>query len=255
MDKFAFRNFFLFLLIFHISIVSAQKDIQDSSITVPMIYGFYGYQIAGGDMAERFGNNSVVGPGFQVKLKSQWIFGLEFNYLWGNKVKNADEILGNVLTSDGQVISTDGTYAIFDMFERGYSIMGHAGRLFNVLAPNPNSGIMVKVGAGYMQHWVRIQIGDFEVPWLEDDYAKGYDRLTGGFALSEFIGYLYLGNTRVLNFYAGFEFTQGWTRGLRDVDFDTGQKDNSKRFELLNGFKIGWIIPIYKRKPEAYYFY
>lgn len=246
---------FLLLALAVFSKAHAQVDVEESSITAPMVYGAYGFQIPGGDMKDRFGSNSLISPGFQVKLKSNWMFGLEFSYMWGNKVKNGDEILQHVLTQDGQVVSTDGTYAIFDLFERGYTIMGHFGRLFNVLAPNPNSGFFVKVGAGYIQHWIRIQIADYEVPWLEDDYAKGYDRLTGGFALSQFVGYLYMGNTRILNFYGGIEFMQSWTKGMRDVNFDTGQKDDSQRLDILNGFRIGWVIPIYKRKPKDYYYY
>ncbi len=249
------RHIALFVFLIEVGFVSAQTDVQNSSITAPMVYGSYGFQVPGGDMKDRFGSNSLISPGFQVKLKSNWMFGLEFSYMWGNKVKNGDEILQNVLTQDGQVISTDGTYAIFDLFERGYTIMGHFGRLFNVLAPNPNSGIFVKVGAGYIQHWIRIQIADYEVPWLEDDYAKGYDRLSGGFALSQFVGYLYLGKTRIFNFYAGVEFMQAWTKGMRDVNFDTMQKDDNQHFDILNGFRIGWVIPIYKRKPKDYYYY
>ena len=125
-----------------------------------------------------------------------------------------------------------------------------------VLSPNPNSGIIIKAGVGYIQHWIRIRINeDKTIPSFEGDYAKGYDRLSSGLAISEFIGYLYMGNTRVLNFFVGFEFMQSWTTNRREVNFDTGMKDDGNRFDALNGFKIGWIIPIYKRTPKEYYYY
>ncbi len=73
--------------------------------------------------------------------------------------------------------------------------------------------------------------------------------------INEFIGYLFLGKTRILNFYAGFEFVQAWTKNRRDVNFDTGEKDDKLRFDILTGFKIGWVIPLYKRTPSDYYFY
>lgn len=243
------------MLMLPVGFVSGQVSIKDSSILVPMVYGFYGYQSPAGDMADRFGGNSAVGPGVQFKLKSGFMFGMEYNFLWGNRVKNADQILSNLLTADGQVISMEGTYALFDLFERGYTVTGHVGKLFPVLSPNPNSGFFVKVGAGYMQHWIRAQVKDVSVPWLDGDYEKGYDRLSAGFMVNEFVGYMYLSNTRLLNFYVGLEFIQAWTRSQREVNFDSGMKDDAARFDALNGLKIGWIIPIYKRTPEEFYYY
>jgi hypothetical protein len=249
------KGFFLVLLFTSFNTFS-QVNIKDSSIFTPMFYGCYAYQVPGGDMADRFGNNSDIGAGFQIKLKSNWLLGTEFNYLWGSKVKNGDEILKNVLTSDGNLINIGGMYAIFDLFERGYTITGYVGKVIPVLSPNPNSGIYFRAGVGYMQHWIRIQVQEQEsVPWMDDDYAKGYDRLSSGLTINEFIGYLFLGNTRIFNFYAGFEFVQAWTKNRRDVNFDTGEKDDKLRFDILTGFKIGWVIPLYKRTPSDYYFY
>jgi hypothetical protein len=31
--------------------------------------------------------------------------------------------------------------------------------------------------------------------------------------------------------------------------------DKTKRFDLLSGFRIGWILPLYKRTPETYYYF
>ena len=33
------------------------------------------------------------------------------------------------------------------------------------------------------------------------------------------------------------------------------QVDNSTRLDLLFGFRIGWIIPLYKEAPEEFYLY
>ena len=86
------------------------------------------------------------------------------------------------------------------------------------------------------------------------DYAKGYDRLTDGISTNEFIGYMYIGNKRLLTFYAGFDFTQAWTRDRRGYNFDLHGPDNTKRFDMLSGIKVGWIIPIYRIAPDKYYY-
>lgn len=244
------------LIIFCANSIFSQVSIKDSSINVPMIYGFYGYQMTGGDLRERYGNFSAVGPGFQVKLKSNWMFGVEYNHYWGARVKNEDEILHNFLTSDGNVIALDGSYASFYLKGRGFRINANFGRLFPVLSPNPNSGIFIMAGAGYLQHWIRIRVNEEKIiPGFEGDYGKGYDRLTNGFSLNQFVGYLYIGNSRILNFYVGWEFMQAWTTSQREVDFDTGKKTEGTGFETLNGFKVGWIIPIHKRTPKEFYYY
>ena len=120
----------------------------------------------------------------------------------------------------------------------------------------PNSGIMIRAGVGYIQHWIRIRVEEEKiVPGFQGDYGLGYDRLTSGFSMHQFIGYLYMGDSRVLNFYVGWEFVEAWTKNRRDMNFDTGLREEDSRFETLNGFKVGWIIPIYRRTPKAFYYY
>jgi hypothetical protein len=91
-------------------------------------------------------------------------------------------------------------------------------------------------------------------PQITGDYAKGYDRLTAGFNLNQFIGYYFMSKSRVLNFYAGFEFYQAFTKSRRDYIFDLMQKDESNHFDLFYGIKVGWMIPIYNRAPDKYYY-
>lgn len=190
------------------------------------------------------------------KAKSNWTFGIEYGHIWWNEVKNGDSILKHILTEDGQIIDIGGLYAVFDLFGRGFTITGQVGKLIPVLSHNDNSGILLKAGIGYMQHWVRIQVKEQEsVPWLSGDYVKGYDRLSSGLTLNQFIGYSYIGNSRVWNFYGGFEFTQGFTRNQRDIDFDTRIKDDKSRVDLIFGIKIGWMIPVYRNTKSDFYYY
>ena len=76
-----------------------------------MFYATYAYQITGGDVGKRFGNNSAIGGGFQMKTKRNWVFGGEFNYMFGGKVKNQESILSSIVNSDGFLITSSGEYA------------------------------------------------------------------------------------------------------------------------------------------------
>ena len=43
-------------------------------------------------------------------------------------------------------------------------------------------------------------------------YRYGYDRMRGGFAHSGEFGYMYMSNSRILNFSLSFEFTEAFTK-------------------------------------------
>jgi hypothetical protein len=130
------------------------------------------------------------------------------------------------------------------------------GKLFPVLSPNSNSGILVHVGAGYLLHRLRIETNDQVVPQIELDYKKGYDRLTMGVNFHQFIGYSFLANSGAYNFYGGFYLQQGLTKNQRTIFFD--QPDvpvsTATRIDVQYGFRLGWYIPFYKRQPKEFYF-
>src|SRR5687768_11474404 len=74
---------------------SAQFSIRDSAIAFPMIGATIAYQFPGGDLSDRFGSNFNVGGVFQWKLKNNWVFGVEGNFIFGTNVKE-DNILDNL---------------------------------------------------------------------------------------------------------------------------------------------------------------
>ncbi len=247
---------FFSLLLINANSVYSQASVSDSVLSIPMFYATYAYQFPGGDMAERYGNNSSIGGGFQWKTNKNWIVGGEFLFIFGNNVKVADQIMFNLKTGDGDIINMAGNFTNYAIFERGYYISGRIGKLFPVLSPNQNSGIVVMGSLGYLQHKIRIEVEKNTAPQLNGDYKKGYDRLAGGFGISQFVGYMFIGNSRLLNFFGGFEIYEAWTKPKRDVNFDTGKPDMiTNRFDLLVGLKVGWIIPLFKRMPEKYYYY
>lgn len=232
----------------------AQVNPNDSAVSAFIPNASFSFQFPGGDVADRYGSNGTIGGGFFFKTRKNLIFSADFNFIFGSDIKNADSILRMVETESGHIIDGNGTYALYSMFERGYSINFRVGKIFKVLQANPNSGLMVMVGAGYLVHRLVIDNQNNTAPQISGDYAKGYDRLTGGPNLNQFIGYFYMGKSRVLNFYGGFEFYQAFTKSRRDYIIDQMQKDTNNYLDLFFGIKIGWMIPIYKQAPDSYYY-
>jgi len=253
------RIIFVFTFIFVLAIGTdhisqAQVSIRDSAISFAMIGGTFAYQAPGGDMADRFGNNYNVGGTFQWKTKKNWIFGIDGNFLFSEQVKEND-ILRQISTSQGYVIGQDGLYADVFLYERGFMFSGKAGKIFPVVGPNPNSGLVATLGLGLLQHKIRIEDKGNKAPQVNDDYKKGYDRLTNGLSLTEFLGYINFGSHRLINFMVGFEFTQAFTKNRRSFNFDTMERDDKSRLDLLFGLRAAWLIPVYKRVPKEYYYY
>ncbi|MDD4395689.1 MAG: hypothetical protein PHQ33_07375 [Bacteroidales bacterium] len=61
---------------------------------------------------------------------------------------------------------------------------------------------------------------------------------------------------RVASFYVGVEISEIWSKSNRNFDFLLMKKDDSQKFSILVGPKIGWIIPLYeKRKIQTLYRY
>jgi hypothetical protein len=217
-----------------------------------MFAASYSINIPGGDMAKRFGWNSGIGGLFTYKTRSNWLITAEADYLFGSLIKE-DSILDHLRTSNGEIINKYGEYANIIISERGYYIGAGLGRLFNIVKTNPNSGIILRFSAGFMEHKIKIQNEANNAPQVLGNYLKGYDRLTNGLAINEFIGYMHIGKSQYFNIYVGFEFYQAWTRCRRDFNFDTMEHDTRNRNDLLYGFRFGWIIPIYERMPDKYY--
>ena len=248
------RNSLLsFFLIFTFS-VSAQVSIKDSAIATPIIGVSYAYHLPAGDMAQRFGNSSSIQMNVEYKTRKQWMFGVNGSYFFGKAIKEKS-IFDSILTSDGYIINRNGEFADVRLYERGFTLSATGGRMFAFKKPNPNSGIVATIGIGFIQHKIRIETIGNNVPQLSTEYKKGYDRLTNGILLSENLGYLYLSNNRLMNFYIGLECLQGFTQSRRSYDYDLMKQDTKKRLDILYGGKIAWILPLYKKAPQDFYIY
>ncbi len=250
------KNFTLIVLALFMTLAfsaNAQKNIKDNAESMPMISFTYGYYFPGGDLAKRFGNNSGIGGAFQYKLKNNILLGVDGNFMFSRNVKE-DSLLTSIDSDEnGYVFNKDGQVSQILLFERGYTLGATVGKIFPIIGPNPNSGLLIKAGVGFMQHKIRIEHQNDRIPQLEGDYKKGYDLLTNGLMLSQFIGYFNMSNSKFANFYIGYEIMEGFTKNRRQFNYATKSFDTTGRTDIWSGFKVGWCILLYKRTASNYY--
>lgn len=253
MKQLIFLILFLPSLFVKAQFVLEKKEVQDSAFTIPMINVSYAYQWTAAEMSDRFGSNSNIGGSFMVKTKKNWIYGFKGNFLWGGTVTDT-KVLRNITTADGFIIDNEGRLTDIYLGERGSSFFLIGGKMINKLAPNKNSGFLVYGGIGMLQHKISIKFQDNITP-LSDEYKKGYDRFSLGYALNGFGGYLFMSKNRLLNFFGGFDYTLGWTKSLRKFNYDTQESDTKTHTNILYGIRLGWIIRLNKRHADEFYYY
>lgn len=199
--------------------------------------------IPGGDLEKRFGAFSNLGGGVGIKLENGWDFRAEGSFLFTRNV-NEVSMLDSLRDSEGYIIDQNGNQYNPNLSMRGFTVSAHIGRLFPI-DRNRNSGIFVSIGGGFIQHKIHLQNVSGFAPQLQGDYLKGYDRLTNGYMLNEFIGYQFMSPKKMVNFYVGFEFMQGTTQYARNWNYDLRATDNRTRNDNYWGVRFGWILPIY----------
>lgn len=225
----------------------------DSARTVPLVCVHGAGHLPFGDLSRRFGPDLAAGGAFLMKLKSNWVFGLEGNYLFGQNIK--EDVLVQLKNKDGFVVDNEGYPADLRLTQRGFVTHLVIGRVLPFLSANKNSGFLIWAGAGIMEHRIKLYDAQQRIAAVRGDLVKGYDRLTFGLSFTQFIGYLFLSEYRYVNFYAGIEITEGITSSVRKYNYDTGKPDTQKRFDGLCGLRFGWILPLYRKKPDDFYYY
>ena len=247
-----------FFLIGYSKTATAQYNHRDSIVNAPMLGVSYAFQLPAGDLKKRFGYNSSAGFHFMNKTKKNWIFGVDYTFTFSpqSQVKETFSLFDSISSPSGNVIDANGEYSTILFYERGWTASVKFGKLISLPLPgqNKNSGVCFITSVGFMQHKIRIEDKYNRAPQLTKPYRKGYDRLTNGLMVSEFIGYLFLGNNRLLNFYGGVEVMAGFTQNRRTINFDTMQNDPTKRIDVYFGPRIGFILPLYKKEPNDFYY-
>ncbi|MES2780219.1 MAG: hypothetical protein V4651_10020 [Bacteroidota bacterium] len=210
----------------------------------------YTYMVPDGDLGLRFGPFHNAGFGGLYKTNNQWLFSLDASYQFGLSVKE-DQLLINLTNSNGTIMNNGGTPADYSVGQRGFSVYGKVGRLFPVTQYNLNSGIVVLVGGGIYYHKINFSTTRNDIPMLSESYQKGYDRLSMGPALTQFVGYSYQSHNRFYNFFIGVDFMQAFTTSVRKYNYDTRVEDTQQRLDLTYGLRVGWLIPIYLKSKNS----
>lgn len=230
----------------------AQKDTTNDGIAAPLLGIHLGGDLPFGDLNSRYGPNLNMGFNFMYKTKKNFVFGIDGNYGFGRNIK--EDVLSQLKNSDGFMVDNSGYPADIRLSERVLTVMLHGGKIFKLGSPNPNSGLFLNGGIGYMQHKIHFVDINVQVAAFNGEIRNGYDRLSNGICLSQFAGYLFLSDNRFLNFYTGVEAFEGITKSVRKLNYDTGLPDTKTRFDVLLGLRIGWILPLYSRTPKNYFY-
>ena len=254
--------FFLFIPIF----IFSQEKNKDVSVTSENLSGIgdetnifmfalnYSHQFPEFDLKNRFGPNSAIGISLTKKNNSNYLFTFSGNWIIGNNIKE-ETIFNPIDGNNGDIINIDGQIPIIRLFERGAQLHFDFGKKIELNINNAESGIIPSFGLGYVYHKIFIETLMGEIPQLNENLLKGYDRLTGGFSLKQSIMFMYLSNNQKINFHIGLEIIECWTKDLRIQNYSTGIAENENRFDLFIGLKAGWILPLRKRTTSSFYYY
>ena len=245
-------KYFLTIALFLSLNAFGQRNLKDTSINTVIVGLSYDFNLTSGDVSKLWGFNHEIGLSIDNKFKNGFTIGMTSGFIFGNQFKDTT-IFKNVVNSYGTITAMSGAPGKVLFLMRGATANINAGYVFKKLGNNPNSGLWLQGGVGFLMHKIRIESIYDVVPQLEGDYKKGYDHLHMGFSTREFIGYLFQANRRFLNFYAGFEFIQGFTQNQRSYNFDLQGPEPGIKQDFFYGVKIGWLVPIYKRKARDFY--
>lgn len=235
----------------------SSKDYVDTAAPMIWLDAHFSYYFPIGDLGKLFKNNFSIGPGFTFKTKNNWTIGIYGDYMFGANMRDPNFFNGTLANDEGIVIDGNGLVSHGGIIAEGryWTFGANFGKIIHVDRWK-NSGIWLRIGAGYFGHRLRIDDYSNQYPQLDGNYAKGYDRRSGGFALNEFIGYQFVHKNRILNFYVGVEFHQMWTKPNRNyVFFEGPTSEMSPKFSGLIGFTAGWNIPLYEKKTTTTFYY
>ena len=254
MIKKTLQSFFFLFFLIQLSGQNNEKEIsiKDNPGFINIIS--YGLDLPAGNMKDLYGTNFRFGVASTYYFtNSNFSIGVSADYLFGYKVKINP--VSNLQTYDNQIFNSNPEFSALNMSERGLIFGVLLSKIIPFKVADKRSGLRLDAGPYFFSHWIHFNDEFGKIPQLEGEYKKGYDNLTGGFAMKEFIGYQHLTKKSRVSFNAGFEFFQGYTKNLRYNNYSTASTEDEKKFDFLFGVKVGWILPLYIEKNPEEIFY
>ncbi len=215
----------------------------------------YGFHFPFGDMHDRFGGNSDIGISFErAGLTHKTYIGADGTFIFGSSVK--EDVLAGLRSYDGSIIGIDGKPGDINLKERGFYIGLIAGKIFPTSNNKNNlTGFRAQIGAGLLQHKIRVQDNFKSVVALEKDKLQGYDRLSNGPAVHLAVGFQYQNPKNNFHFNILGDVYAARTQSRRDFDNATGGYLADKRTDLLAGLSIAYIVAISRNTSPDHIYY
>lgn len=238
---------------------------EEAPISAPFFSLAAGETLPLGDMRDLykpfFNINGMLG----WKTSENWVVVLDFCFQFGsNNIRNIDDILAGLMTADKNpfIVGADGTDAGVVGYNRNLSLSFGIGKVIPVSMSRKNSGILLTLNAGYLQHQIIYEATQSRVFQLEDDYKYGYDRQRRGYLFSMFAGYMHLSKKAYANWSAGTQIYYARTKMTREYQFDMYDANTGAFFtgkdkynDCMITFKVGWIIPFLGRSSNKIYYF
>ena len=245
------RISFVIILVLFISLQGHSIG-RDSSEVHNGISFSYGYHLPFMDLSKRFLSFSEVGARYEIRTKNGFLWRFGGSFLFRDTIKQTN-ILDGLTNENGYILTGEGEIANVFLWQRGFLADVTLGKVFRL--GNKGGSIAASLGGGFMQHKILLYSKEFYIPQVQEEYAKGYDRLTNGILLKESVHYRYFPNNRLLGFFAGVNGIQGFTKNRRAFNFDTRSVEDELRYDFSLSLELGVTILFNRKTPDEYYFY
>ena len=229
------------------------RDLDQTSVKSPHVGLMFGGMAPQGDWALRYGFYGQMGLTAGIKTERNGYLYLKATS-WSGADVSEPGLLSDLMTDQGQIIDNEGDIAQITVTGRGGQFGLGVGKIIPTAWSNPNSGWMMKVGAGSLHHNVHFDYSENRISPLEDERVKGYDRMRWGAYGEVFTGYWLMSDDQRINAFAGVSVGVAKTFALRTQNFDTLEPNTPQAWDGWLGLEAGWVFHIYQRAAKEYWY-
>jgi hypothetical protein len=184
------------------------------------------------------------------KTSQNWIWSLQLRALYGMRVKIDSSLLGFLTTEDNQILGLSGSYAEVRTEGRGTQLGVQLGKVVPLggtgakSAAARNSGLDLRLGAGWLQHRILFFNPSGGVPMVYEPYRYGLDRLHRGYYAQQSIGFLRQSRNNEYGWSVALEFQQARLTPQRGYNYDTRLPDTQAKWDFSVGVRALYNLNI-----------